>query len=134
MFDFLGGSDYEYGPYTVTISAGEIDTLFDLPVIDDNLLEGNEHFDLFIIPRFLPDRVTRGDLGRTTVTIVDDEGKLTPIYTLLTKLLRGKILMVFTFIHSNHKIFPQIMALSINNINLQARYHENFSVKSHFPL
>ena len=127
MFDFVGGSDYEYGPYTVTIPAGEIDVLFDFPTIDDNLLEGNEHFNLFINPRFLPDRVTRGDPGRITVTIVDDEGKLTSVYIYLMGKLNfeGKTFMVSQFFIRS-QTFPHITALSISNINLQACYHESF--------
>ena len=47
---------------------------FDVQIIDDMILENDEDFDLIIIPGSLPDNVTRGNPGRTTVTIADDDG------------------------------------------------------------
>ena len=43
---------------------------FDIPIINDDVLEGNEDFDIVIVQRSLPDGVTRGDPGRATVTII----------------------------------------------------------------
>ena len=57
------------------IPAGMTMAPFDIPIIDDVVLEGNEDFDIVIIPRSLPDGVTRGVPGRATVTIVDDDRK-----------------------------------------------------------
>ena len=49
---------------------------FDIPIIIDDVLEGNEDFDIVIIPQSLPDAVTRGVPGRATVIIlVDDDRK-----------------------------------------------------------
>ena len=48
---------------------------FDIPIVDDKVLEGNENFDITIVPASFPDDVTRGNPGTATVTIVDDEGK-----------------------------------------------------------
>ena len=48
---------------------------FDIPIIDDNVLEGDEFFNIVIIQGTLPDGVTRGVPGRATVTIVDDDRK-----------------------------------------------------------
>ena len=72
---FIGGSDYVSGRYVVTIPAGQITFPFDVPITNDTLLESNEDFDLIITTRDLPDRVTRGDPSRTTVTILDDDSK-----------------------------------------------------------
>ena len=66
--------DYGSGPYTVTIPAGVTTVPFDVQIIDDMILENDEDFDLIIIPGSLPDNVTRGNPGRTTVTIADDDG------------------------------------------------------------
>ena len=70
-----GGVDYDSGIYTVTIPAGQISVPFDVPINDDDIIEGNEDFDLTIIRTSLPDGVTRGDPASATVTIVDNEGK-----------------------------------------------------------
>jgi len=48
---------------------------FDVPINDDNIMEGNEDFDLTIIRNTLPDDVTRSSPGVSTVTIVDNDRK-----------------------------------------------------------
>ena len=77
------GVDYDSGPYTVTFVAGETNISFDITIANDNILEANEDFDLSIISNTLPDDVTDGDPRRVTVTIVDDDRKLS--YTLTFK-------------------------------------------------
>jgi len=49
---------------------------FDVSINDDNLLEGNEDFNLIIIPQTLPQRVTRSIPGQVLVTIIDNDRKL----------------------------------------------------------
>ena len=68
--------DYTSGPYTVTFPAGQTTATFDVPINDDNTLEGYEDFILTIDETSLPIDVIRGDPGQTTVTIVDDDSKL----------------------------------------------------------
>jgi len=48
----------------------------DVPINDDNIMEGNEDFNLTIIHITLPDGVTRNKPGRSTVIIVDNDCKL----------------------------------------------------------
>ena len=48
---------------------------FDVPITDDNILEGNENFTLTIDLSSLPDSVTRGNPGSATVTVVDNDRK-----------------------------------------------------------
>ena len=67
--------DYTSGPYTVTFPAGSTTATFDVPINDDNILDGDEDFILTIDQTSLPTGVTRGSLGEATVTIVDDDGK-----------------------------------------------------------
>ena len=67
--------DYTSGPYTVIFPAGQTTATFDVPINDDNILEGNEDFILTIDETLLPTGVTRGSPGNATVTIVDDDGK-----------------------------------------------------------
>ena len=67
--------DYTSGPYTVTFPAGQTTATFDVPINDDNILEGNEDFMLTIDETSLPTGVTRGNPGEVTVTIVDNDRK-----------------------------------------------------------
>ena len=47
---------------------------FDIPIVDDNILENDEDFNIIIVPGSLPGGVTRGNPGAATVTIVNDDG------------------------------------------------------------
>ena len=46
--------DYNSGPYPVTIIAVQTTATFDVPINDDNILEGNENFMLTIHSSSLP--------------------------------------------------------------------------------
>ena len=67
--------DYDSGPYTVTFPAGKTTVIFNIPINDDNILEGNEKFILTIHASSLSNGVTRGDLDQVTVTIVDNDDR-----------------------------------------------------------
>ena len=71
--------DYDSGPYTVTIPAGQTTATFNVPITDDMILEGSENFMLTIDETSLPDDVTRGTPGEATVNIVDNDGKASSI-------------------------------------------------------
>ena len=73
--NLTGGDDYGPGIYSVVIPAGMTMVPFDISIVDDDILEGDENFDIVIVPGTLPDGVTRGDPGIATVTIVDDDCK-----------------------------------------------------------
>ena len=63
------------GQYNITIPAGQTTFSFDVSIIDDDVLEGNEEFDLIILAESLPNNITLGDHNRSTVTIMDDDSK-----------------------------------------------------------
>ena len=67
--------DYTSGPYTVTFPAGQTTATLDVPIIDDNILEGDEDFILTINETSLPTDVTHGSPVEAIVTIVDDDRK-----------------------------------------------------------
>ena len=48
---------------------------FDIPINDDDILEGDEDFMLTINPSSVPTGVTVGNPDQATVTIMDDDGK-----------------------------------------------------------
>ena len=71
------GVDYTAGPYSVTFPVGSITALFNVIIMNDNILESNEKFVLTVDPSTLPSnsRVTVGIPSNSTVTIIDNEGK-----------------------------------------------------------
>ena len=69
------GVDYVSGPYTVKFSAGMTEVLFNVTIMDDNILESNETFQLSITSSSLPNRVTVNNLSVVNVTIVDNDRK-----------------------------------------------------------
>lgn len=71
----LGGEDYSAGPYSITFMAGEMQKEFSVLINSDSLLEGNEKVE-FSISGNLPDKISHGTDFQTTLTIVDDDGKL----------------------------------------------------------
>ena len=76
--------DYGSGPYTVTFPAGMTSVPFDIPINDDGILEDDENFMITIDPNSLPTGVTRGDPDQATVTIVNDDSKLSLFAFLLS--------------------------------------------------
>ena len=74
--NLIGGVDYDSGPYTITFPTGETSVLFDVPINNDNTLELDETFDLSIDSSSLPAQVTVGGTGTSTVTITNDDSKL----------------------------------------------------------
>ena len=48
---------------------------FDIPITDDNAVEGDEDIKVEIIASSLPNGVNVGD-GQATITIIDDDGKM----------------------------------------------------------
>ena len=73
-------SDYISGPYDVTILAGDTLGLLDIAIINDNIVEETEIFNLVINASSLPERVFAGNTSSTIVNILDSDGKATNIY------------------------------------------------------
>ena len=67
--------DYTSGPYTVTFPAGSTTATFDVPINNDDILEGSENFILNIDGTSLPTGVTADNPDEATVTIVDNDRK-----------------------------------------------------------
>ena len=78
IFCFLvGNTDYMSGPYDFTFTAGVTSVLFNISLIDDNIIEDNETFYLAIEKASLPDKVTVEDTSsHSTVNIESDDCKL----------------------------------------------------------
>ena len=69
-----GGDDYQRGPFSVTIPAGEISVPFNISIIDDNIFEENESFTLTIESSSLPSRFLLQPDCVLIITIVDNDG------------------------------------------------------------
>jgi len=70
-----GGEDYDSGPYSVKFIAGMTTATVNVSIVDDNITERNATFNLSIDTSSLPNKVSVGDNGQATVTIVDNDGK-----------------------------------------------------------
>ena len=66
--------DYYSGPYNVTVLKGITTGLLSVTLIDDNLLEGIEEFNLTIELSSLPGGIFPGNHIETLVVIVDNDG------------------------------------------------------------
>ena len=73
---FTGNSDYHPGPYNITFPAGETTVSFNISIIDDNIVEGNEVFTLSIDNNALPISVVRLAPYSVSVIIENDDSKL----------------------------------------------------------
>ena len=74
----IGVEDYDSGPFTVIFASGITNASFNVTIIDNNQLESNETFYLFINPSSLPTisvNITISDPSQATVTILDDDCK-----------------------------------------------------------
>ena len=69
------GDSYTLGQYNITLPVGTTRASFYVPITNDNTVEVNEKFDLVIDQSSLPTNVNAGDVDKTTVSIVDDDGK-----------------------------------------------------------
>ena len=70
-------SDYTAGPYNVTIMAGDILGLLDISIINDNIAEELETFNLTINESSLPEEgLFIGDPGSAVINILDSDGML----------------------------------------------------------
>ena len=66
------GDDYVSGPYNVTIPAGQTIVSFDISIIDDNVYEQREQFDVNIEQMSPLSGVYIGSSYTATVVIADD--------------------------------------------------------------
>ena len=104
------GTDFTAGPYTVSIPAGQTRGTVSIQTTQDNVLEGDEDFDVSITGA--SPATTVGSRGRATITIEDDEytidlGKITDIAdedagvlrlpVTLSTALRKDVLIDFTY-------------------------------------
>lgn len=71
--NITGGSDYDSGPYDVTVTKGSTRKFFSIDILDDDIYEGPEDF--FIAIDTSPLGFVCGDPYKVTITIRDDECK-----------------------------------------------------------
>ena len=76
FFIYTGGEDYTNGSFTVEFNAGVTRVSFNVSIVNDNIHEGNETFNLIINPSSLPSEVAVTNPNQTIVIIVDDDGRL----------------------------------------------------------
>ena len=73
-----GGVDYNSGPYNVTFPIGSTNASFNITIVDDNVLEDDEMFNISITS--ITNGHTVGTPAVATVTIIDTTSKYIRIY------------------------------------------------------
>ena len=77
LLTVTANDDYNYsGPFNVTVPAEGTRVVFNITIIIDSENEGTETFDVIISSTKLHPNVSIGIVSKTTVSIVDDIGKL----------------------------------------------------------
>jgi len=69
------GTDYFPDQVTATFSAGIATAQITFTIVNDNILEPDETFNIAIVESMLPNGVVVVDPSQVTVTIVDDDGE-----------------------------------------------------------
>jgi len=67
-------SDFVDTAVTITISPGDTSAVVSIPIIDNDIVEGNERFDVVLQPQ--GNGVTTGSSGQATVVIINDDGEI----------------------------------------------------------
>ena len=68
--------DYDSTPINATFTAGSTRAMVDVPLTNDNIVEGPETFNLsFTIPSSLRGQVIPGTISKAIGNITDDTGK-----------------------------------------------------------
>ena len=82
-------NDYSPGPYAITFPAGRKSISFNISITNDNVLEGNEMFNLTvrITNSLILSRVNTGNVSQVAVTILDNDRMLNYICTSELKLI-----------------------------------------------
>ena len=74
-------TDFDSAPQTVTIIAGTNSSTIIITVINDNIVEGNETFNMsFTLPSSLGPGITTGSITNATATIIDTSSKLCTLF------------------------------------------------------
>ena len=78
-----GGADFVSQQFQLDFPAGQTRVTFTVTIIDDNLVENMESFQLLLsIPNNLTSKgVQVGPNAASTVTIMDDDGELVELFT-----------------------------------------------------
>ena len=68
-------ADYVFGRYGVTFKAGNMIASFNISIIDDNIFEIDEYFNLTISTDFSLENIIAGDPSQAIVIIVENDGE-----------------------------------------------------------
>ena len=71
LYNLIGGEDYFAGKYFAIFLAGMTVASVDISIIDDNIFEDIENFNVTIMGNIMPNGVSRGTIRSATITILD---------------------------------------------------------------
>jgi len=75
LLAFVLGTDYSNGPYLVTFPTGITESVLNIFILNDNVLEETETFEVIITSSSRNSNVTSGELGNAEVIIWDNDGE-----------------------------------------------------------
>ena len=75
-----GGVDFDTTPLTATFDSGMTMSSVSVPVIDDDVVEGNETLNAILSIPLSVHRITVGDRHTATITIIDSTSKYCSIH------------------------------------------------------
>ena len=75
LWFYTGGDDYDSGPYSVTIKAGDTSAQYCIDIYNDTVLEMDETFNIRINETALHSDIVLMEPNTAKVTIIDDECK-----------------------------------------------------------
>ena len=71
------GSDFDSTPQNIMITAGTNSSMMNIPVTDDNIVEGDETFSMSLtVPSSLGPGIQTGAITNATITIIDTSSEL----------------------------------------------------------
>ena len=103
MYVLGNNIDYNSTTQTVTIIAGTNNSTVNVTVTDDNIVEGNETFSMFLtLPSSLGPRIMTGDITSATGIIIDTSGK----YLIIIIILMTSVALILNFVDISVKVSP----------------------------
>ena len=71
LYNLIGGEDYVAAKYSAMFHAGMTVASVDIDIINDDIFEDIENFNVTIMGNILPNGVSRGTIHSATITILD---------------------------------------------------------------
>ena len=72
---YIASTDFDPGPFNITIQEGSTEVTFNFPIINDKIYENDESFQLYITNTGFPDDFSVKTPDFVTIEILEDDCK-----------------------------------------------------------